>query len=317
MVTTVQHPASAKKNLGIFYVAAFVVMANANAVFSGNLLQSLHLVPFLFWGFLAASLFFMMQLAITQGVHALAIGKSSFLTLFTVNTTGAFNWFCYFYALKFIEPAVATAILVGIGPLATIGLERVIRWRKLPPYSYFGAAGILFGTALLAWASLSGFSGLREIHISHALIGLLAATIGGVAQAMNVVAVKRLGDKGWSASQIMAHRFYLLILAAMVLGLTGPGLSVEGESQIVRLAIATFLGIVIPLWMLQRGILYSEPFTVVALLSLGPVLTYAFQGFDGRIAWSTTSALGCSIVAVFTCYILWIKSKQDKAGESR
>lgn len=295
-------PITGSARPGIAYVAAFLLMANANAVFSGNLLQSLHPIILLFWSFLVTSVFFNTGLLLGSGRRALAIDRPSAGALSIINATSALNWIGYYYALRFIEPAIVSALMGGLGPLSTIALERIVRGRQLPARTYVAGSGILLGAALLAWASLSGLSGLKGISLSDSVIGLTAATIGGGSQALNTIAAKQLGDRGWTATRIMAHRFYLLIAVAALLAATGPGFWVDTAGQAGGVAIATVLGVIAPLWLLARGILLSEPFTVAALLSLAPIVTYIFQGFDNRIHWSVASAGGCAIVAAFTVY---------------
>ncbi|MFI1160763.1 EamA family transporter [Streptomyces sioyaensis] len=287
---------------GIAYVSAFLVLANANAVFSGNLLQSMHPFTFLFWSFFVSAVFFGIVLVARNGFASLKIERASVVPLLILNGTTAFNWIGYFYALHFIEPAIVSAMMGGLGPLVTIALERFLRKRRFPKRVYVPAAGVLLGAGMLAWASLTGKSGLAEISVTASVIGLIASTVGGVSQALNTVATKQLGERAWSATRIMTHRFYLLLVIAAGLSLSGPGLAVGGASQAGLLAVATVLGVIAPLWPLQRGIILSEPFTVAALLALAPILTYVFQGFDARMHWSVLSAVGCAVVAVFTVY---------------
>ncbi|MEV7597695.1 DMT family transporter [Kitasatospora sp. NPDC089797] len=295
---------------GVGYVSAFLVLANANAVFSGNLLQSVHPFTFLFWSFFAGSLFFGTVQVVQKGWGGLRIGRDSLGPLLTLNATSAFNWIGYFFALRFIEPAIVAAILGGLGPLVTIVLERTIRGRRFPARVYPAALGVLSGTALLAWGSLTGHSGITGASVAASVTGLVASAVGGVTQALNTVATKQLGDRGWSATRIMTHRFYLLLVVAAGLALSGPGLSLDGPAQTGLVAIATILGVIAPLWPLQRGIILSEPFTVAALLSLAPILTYLFQGFDDRMNWSAVSAAGCLVVAAFTVYSTRIISRK-------
>ncbi|UQA95672.1 DMT family transporter [Streptomyces halobius] len=295
-------PKKGSSTLGIAYVSTFLVLANANAVFSGNLLQSMHPFTFLFWSFFVSSVFFGILLVARNGLRALKIDRRSVVPLLILNTTSAFNWIGYFYALHFIEPAIVSAIMGGLGPLCTIVLERFLRKRRFSGWIYVPATGVLLGAGLLAWASFTGQSGLKDVSVAASVVGLLAAVVGGVSQALNTVATKQLAERAWSATRIMTHRFHLLLLVAAGLALAGPGLSVGGTSQAGLLAIATVLGVIAPLWPLQRGIILSEPFTVAALLSLAPILTYLFQGFDDRMDWSVASAAGCAVVAVFTVY---------------
>lgn len=312
MAETATHPASSRtgtpppgpgtSTLGITYISVFLFLANANAVFAGNLLQSMHPFTFLFWSFFASTVFFAVLLAARNGLRALRIDRGSAVPLLILNTTSAFNWIGYFYALHFIEPAIVSAIMGGLGPLCTIALDRLLRKRRLPQRIFAPAIGVLFGAGLLAWASLTGQSGLADTSVAASLIGLSAASVAGVSQALNTVATKQLAERAWSATRIMTHRFYLLLLVAVGLAVTGPGLSVGGASQAGLLAVATLLGVIAPLWPLQRGIILSEPFTVAALLALAPVLTYLFQGFDDRMDWSVASATGCAVVTVFTVF---------------
>lgn len=297
---------------GILYVAAFLVLANANAVFSGNLLQQLHPFTFLFWSFAISSGFFLTRLLLSAGTRGLAIGVSASGSLLVLNFTSALNWIGYFYALRYIEPAIVSAIMGGLGPVSTILLERVVRRRQLPVYTYVVAMGILSGTALLAWASLVGLAGVHPINVNDTLIGLAAAATGGASQALNTIATKQLGERSWTATRIMAHRFYLLIIVAAVLAYSGPGFVIASSMQVGGLVIATLIGVIIPLWLLQRGILLSEPFTVAALLAWAPLLTYIFQVFDVRIQWSVTSALGCAMIVLATVLGTWIKFKRQK-----
>lgn len=298
---------------GIAYVSAFLVLANANAVFAGNLLQSMHPFTFLFWSFFAGALFFGTLLVARDGWRALRVPRASAVPLLVLNGTTAFNWIGYFYALHFIEPAIVSAMMGGLGPLVTIALERVLRGRRFPRRVYVPAAGVLLGAGMLAWGSLTGQSGLTGISVAASVTGLVASVVAGVSQALNTVATKQLGDRGWGATRIMTHRFHLLLAVAAVLALSGPGLSVGGASQAGLLAVATVLGVIAPLWPLQRGIILSEPFTVAALLALAPLLTYLFQGFDARMEWSALSAAGCVVVAVFTVHGTRITHKGNVA----
>lgn len=285
---------------GIAQVAAFVVLGTANAVYSGNLLQDLHPFTFLFWSFLATSAVFLGLLARRQGLAAWRVGRESIRPLVVLNVTSALNWIGYFYALRFIEPAVVSSIMGGVGPLVTIGLERLVRHRRLSQGAATAAIGILAGAAVLAWGSLSGRSGLADSSATAAAVGLTSAVFGGLSMALTTIAVKQLGERGWSSSAILAHRFYLLVLIALCLALGGAELMPDGREQWTGIAVATAFGVILPIWLLQRGIIASQPFRVAALLATAPALTYLFQAFDARIEWSAASGIGCLLVSLFT-----------------
>lgn len=290
----------ASRYAGTYFVLGFLFFANANTVLSGRLLQTLNPFVFLFWSFVATALFYALRLLITRGPRGLVPRPGSTLPLVMLNGTTALTWVGYYYALRFIEPAIVSALMGGLGPLCTIALDRLVRHRRLPLLSYAAAAGILCGTALLAWSSLAGVSAVRELDVADTLIGLGAGIVGGVFQALNTVATKQLGDRGWQAGEIMVHRFYLLVVAAGVSCVTGPGFAVTSPTEVALLSVATVFGGIVPLWLLQRGILASEPFLVASLLALAPIVAYVLQIFDSRLSLSPVSALGCLVVVTFT-----------------
>lgn len=293
---------------GVLYVIGFLAMATGNAVYTGNLLQDLHPFTFLFWSFLATAIIFLVARTMKHGRAAFQINRSAWLPLFILNATSALNWIGYFYALRFIEPAIVSSIMGGVGPIITIGLEWLVRRRHLTLSAAVAGCGILTGTLVLTWGVLSGNSGLEQTIMSSAIIGLASAAFGGTSMALTTIVTKQLGERGWTAGAILAHRFYLLVLVAAALAIGNSQLLPVISSQWVGMAVATMSGVVFPLWLLQRGILLTEPFRVSALLSLAPILTFTFQTFDARIVLSPVSAVGCLIITVFTFYAVVLRN---------
>jgi len=287
---------------GIMYVVSFVIMANANAVLSGRLLQSLHPFTFLFWAFSITSITFLLRLKFYESSGFTKVRPTDLWALLVLNVASTLSWIGYFVALRYLEPAVVTATVCGFGPISIILLEKIVRKQDLPSHCYVAAIGAFTGTAILIWASASGLSGIRIEDSKGVLVGLLAALVGGASQSMTVISIKQLGDRGWNAERIMAHRFHLLIITAAILAFTGPGIFQISIVQVKYLSMAAVFGVMIPILLLQRGIIILEPFIVSVLLSIGPVITYILQGFDARISWSIPSAVGCCVVVVFTIY---------------
>ncbi|GLR10919.1 EamA family transporter [Mixta theicola] len=287
------------RKLGAILVLAFLVMANANAVVSGWLLQSVHPFTLLFWGFLITGLFFFARLSLQHGRSALKIPRASFASLITLNIASAISWIGYYYALKFIEPAIVSALMGCIGPLFIVATS-FITLRLLRANQIVTSAGIIIGTVVLAWASISDRSAIQNVSYQDVLIGLSAAFIGGIGQVITTLSTKQLAKQNWNASQIMAHRFYLLTLVAACMALNGPGLLVSSFGNVTAIALVSVFGILLPLWLLQKGIILSTPFTVSVLLSLGPLMTLLFQGFDARLLWSNLSVIGCAIIVLAT-----------------
>ncbi len=295
---------------GIACVVAFLLLANANAVLSGNLLQHIHPFLLLFWCFLITSIFFQIRLVLFSDQKTKVMKPGSFGLTIVLNAVTAFNWIGYFLALRYVEPAIVSALMGGFGPLSTIFWDHMIRKQKQSLSIYLVAMGILSGASILVVALLMGLSGTQQLELKYTVIGLVAGIIGGVSQALTIVVSKKMGDNGWTATQIMAYRFHLLVFIAAILAYySGPGIVITSRTELLGIALVTVLGVVLPLWLLQRGILLSEPFIVAALLAWAPLLTYFFQVFDSRIEMSSISFLGCMVVVFFS--LLGIAKKSN------
>ncbi|WP_413741630.1 hypothetical protein ACL2XO_23585 [Sodalis sp. RH15] len=306
---------SDSRKLGTLLVLAFLLMANANAVFSGWLLQSIYPFTLLFWGFLITTLFFFVRLSLTQGRTALKIPLASLSGLITLNLASGISWIGYYCALKFIEPAIVSALMGCIGPIY-IAVTSFMSQRQLSANQVITSFGIVIGTAVLSWASITDHSAIQNVSLQHVLLGLGSALIGGFGQVLTTLSTKGLAKQNWTASQIMAHRFYLLTLVAAVVAVTGQGVGVDTPSQMLAIGVVSLFGLLLPLWLLQKGIILSSPFTVSVLLSLGPLMTFLFQGFDSRLLWSNMSVIGCGIIVLSTINNFIFGQKTAKAERS-
>ena len=72
-------------------------------------------------------------------------------------------------------------------------------------------------------------------------------------------------------------------------------------SQIGAILGVTALGIV-PLYLLQRAIVITEPMVVALLLPLAPVIVFCLQYLDPRLHFSLPSLIGVASVTVFAVF---------------
>ena len=291
-----------KSILGILYIVIFLLFANANAVYSGNLLQDLNPFVFLFYSFIITSVFFALILKAGSRNERPRVTRQDYSAIALVNFTSAMARMSYFIALHYIEPAIVSAFMGGMGPISTIILGIFISSSGIHHnyYSYIVASGMLIGVIILIIASFTGNSGIHSLSFADSLTGLTAGMVGGIFQALNTISTKRLGNLGWSASRIMAHRFYLLIVISAFFVFTGPGFAIASSEQALKMIVAAVLGVIVPLWFLQRGIILSNSFTVAILLAWAPILTFLFQFFDQRLEYNNVTLLGCSVIVIST-----------------
>lgn len=76
--------------------------------------------------------------------------------------------------------------------------------------------------------------------------------------------------------------------------------------NIIWILLVTVGGVLIPNYLLQKGIQYTNTFLVMMLLSFIPVLTFVFQLFDTRIHFSLATAAG--VLLLFLCGMSSLKA---------
>lgn len=297
--------------LGVLCVLLFLIISNVNAVLSGWLLQQVHPFTLLFWSFLVVIIFFQVRLRVTMGKSSLRVPTFSTRNLLSLNVASSVSWIGYYYALRYIEPAIVSALMGCVGPMFIV-IKNFLSTKVWEKKSFFVATGMLLGTILLVWSSFSS-SGLEKISLISIAIGLLSAFIGGLGQVMTTLSTKGLAAQGWNASQIMAHRFYLLVLIVGMLAWHNDVLLVNNTNNVLPITLISIVGVLIPLWVLQKGIILSSPLTVSVLLSFSPLITLFFQKFDARLAWSSMTFVGCVvIVASVLAHFITLQGKEKK-----
>ena len=97
-----------------------------------------------------------------------------------------------------------------------------------------------------------------------------------------------------------ASRYLLIIAIALVATIMGDRPSNIGTGgDLLSLAVAATILIVLPLYSLQHGIARTAPLTAHVIRSLGPVLIFALELADGRIAYSGLILAGIALYSLF------------------
>lgn len=223
-----------------------------------------------------------------------------------VNLTTGVAWLAFFYAIKHLEPAVASTLYMGAGPLAVLALPRRRRSRRdeapraaCERACYVGLAATL---AALWLVVLGGGSGLQNIDPAATLAGLGAATLGGALIALGHFGARQLNDAGLGSDAVMATRFLAIVaIAGLVELFDGTPPEIATTEEAASLAAAAVLLIVLPSFALQLGVARASPLTVNVVRALGPVLLFFVQLADDRIV-PAPATLAC-VVAYAICVL--------------
>ncbi|WP_083567001.1 hypothetical protein [Hyphomicrobium sp. CS1GBMeth3] len=285
---------------GLIWCATFVVLDAAQAVLFGSFLQRMDslLLGLLVFGMSSlACLAFVVWRSADEVRAALAAPR----LLAQLNISTATGWLAYLGALQLIEPAVAFTIFSGIIPV-TIVAARV--WgdgagARLHGWEARGLAILVLGLVVLAVSTLAGFSGFVRGGGVVALVGLSLAAFSGVAMSWMLLVSFKLNRIGVSPAGVFAARFPLYLLLAVagyLVGLDNKG-PVAADDMIVAVA----LGLVVlafPIYAVQQAVALTSALTVGAATALIPVVVLALQMLEGRVAYSSATAMGLAIYTV-------------------
>jgi drug/metabolite transporter (DMT)-like permease len=297
-----------KSTLGILFVLIFSILTAGKEVVSGNVVQ--YLSPFLlvFIIFFIIILFFQLNTQLRKNNRPDFKGNIKDLVLINIATVG--GWLTLYHVIKYLEPAVASAVITATGPILTTLMDNIIRTKKKVNFFelFFGVC-IISTTAVLTYYTLAGQSGLLINNKTITIIALCGAFISGVSVVATTVYSKKLYSNGWNAGQLMAHRFYLLLIFAFLGMLCEDNILLQLYQNWHIIIVLSIFGFLIPLYILQLGIIRTSPVIVASLISLSPCFAMIFQLFDKRIQMNIHSVTGILVLTIFIIMnIIWSKN---------
>lgn len=222
-----------------------------------------------------------------------------------VNGTTALMWLSFLYSLKFIPPAVAAAINAGIIPIATYAILKVKDPKCLPArVSLFRYSMLLLAVMGLMVTTIMQSNGV--VKLSSYIVGFLCVVISGATTALNNVYIKDLFISGFNAKEVMAIRFYGIIILSSVMLLLSKNSIDYAVALSYELFFAAALGMVLPLYLLQKGIALTKPTDAAVLMALGPVVTYCLQTIVGSYHFYPATFVLIMIAALTAVYESYI-----------
>lgn len=290
------------RRFGIAIAATtFLLLFASKDVYMGYFLQSFD--PFLlaFLCFVIASAFYHAFYFARHKNGYFQKVRANFSNVFWLNITTTVSWLGGFYALRFIEASIVGSLNFSMSPLIVAAMAFFLKPRRtVYALEIVAGLGVLSAMIFLIWTSLHGLSSVGHIPHAHAVAGLSSALAAGIAIAGNTVFSKRLSDAGLSADFVLASRFHLLILSAIFFWMM-EGMPLGEINFFTALSVLgiAFLGVLIPLYILQKVIECLEPITVSFIIIIRPVGAYLLQYFDPRLSLSGYSLAGVAAVVFF------------------
>lgn len=306
-------------NAGLLFLFLFNFLTAAKGVFLGSFLQTVNPFLVLTLCFGIVTLFFIIYNRVVDGYHATlgAQTRSHWKQIFGLNLSALVGWTGFYFALKLIEPAIVTSITSASGPILTAIYFASLRKEKIPSIQWTFYTTTAAVMVYLVIESYLGFSAVRDISISQVAIGTGAALSCGVANVANAVLAKDLNNRGLKARHIIPLRFYLLVIAGALLSPSTAWASLAHSDVLLSILVIAFFGVAIPVILFQKGIEYTNPFTVASVHATIPIFVLAAQLFDQRLVPSRYSIIGAVGITVISMLSLIIKSAPQSNAVSR
>ncbi|MER0469318.1 DMT family transporter [Bacillus cabrialesii subsp. cabrialesii] len=293
--------------LGICFVLIYNIFSSIKEVVSGHIVQTISpfLLVVLTFGF-AAIVFQIISLSKYKNEYRKPFQNRSTLIKVNLSTVGA--WIGFFYGVKYLEPAIVSTLIAGIGPAIATIYQILFNSNKIKnDVESYTSVGILLCSILLVCFSLTGMTSLESMSYTDIIKGVALTVISSICVVVTTFYTKEFSSIGCSPITIMAHRFYLLIPISLIAFF----LTNDQEVNIIKdlpiiLYIAIF-GATIPLLCLQYGIKLCQPAMVVTLLAIAPLFTYIFELADPRLKLSIISGIFILITTIL-CVISTLSS---------
>lgn len=290
--------------IGVYALLGSAILTSISQVFYAKQVQSVH--PFLFTGisFFITGLYFQ-AFTIKQPVNV--NWKVAGRPILKLNIASAITFMGFYFALKYVEPAIVSSLEMGVAPLFIVVLMMFQR-KIISTKKWIISIGTLCACLLLIWAVINGESGITAQFSSKLFVGIFASVVCGIGAVFCSEYSKQLSDLGWTSSLILANRYIGIIFISFLF--TYDLIIPYFTENIIWILIVTLLGVLIPNYLLQKGIQYTNTFFVMMSLSFIPVFTFLFQLFDTRIQFSIITCIG--VLLLFCCGIYSLTDDRDK-----
>jgi drug/metabolite transporter (DMT)-like permease len=265
----------------------------------------------------------MLSIAITFGYATLLFNLINFKKIFhlytlvgknikllsKMNLLTLVNWLSSFMTLNYIDPATAICIILSIVTITLFFVYTPLNQIKNNKHLVCSILLILMSMSLIIKHHVSSFETVRA-----SILGFSWCVLGGISGAFIGTHSERMGKAGFSVTQILATRFYLLIL----LGIIGFYFMADGSPVVIDwkyYLLASLVVVIFPLLMYQTAIRSLGALIVSLLEPFTPVFTYFLQVMvaDYQFNWMTVMLLVISSLAI----VWFVKIEQNIAAKRK
>jgi drug/metabolite transporter (DMT)-like permease len=278
--------------VGAFFVLCYSVLSAAKEVIIGHAVQDVNPNVLVFLSFGFTLIIFNAGAVLNFRLFArrwrFYADRRTDLLLLNVETGLA--WGCFFWAVRYLEPAVVSAVTVGLSPL----FSQIFSADRDSGVAI--AAKVILSSivsACLLVATFLGFSAVGLVDRFSFVFGAILCMFGALAISLVTSRTRRLYQAGCNALDLMRTRFLILVGISGLAASWSSGVELD-TSLIATSAVIAVFGIALPLFALQKGLEDCSATMTLLIISSAPGFTLLFQMFDPRLDYSlaTVAAVG-------------------------
>ncbi|MDM4721535.1 EamA/RhaT family transporter [Micromonospora sp. WMMA1363] len=305
---------SASRNaplVGTLLVLGYCVINSTKSVFEGSLVQHLSPEFIAFNSFVLAQGFYFM--ICRDKAALLATVRRCLPDVIALNVATMVSWVAVLYAFTVFEPAMANSVILGLVPSITIALGFKLRpGVRALRLEVVAALGMLAAMSFLVAAAWNGSSAIGDLPKDDLAAGLIYCVLTSFALSAITYFTRRLGDQGMSVQQMMASRFGVLILVTLGLLIGRDSFDAYTPRNIGAILLISIVGVIVSLYLLQAGMVRTEPITVSMLFGTNLIITYVVQFLDPRLHQSTTTFVGVLVLSAAMCLGAWARWRDGR-----
>lgn len=219
--------------------------------------------------------------------------------LLQMNIVTLFNWLSTFMSLHYLDPATALCLNLGILSVTIFFISTPLHKLKANKHLGLSVLFVLFSMGLIIKQHLASASG--DLHLRNIILGIAWCALGGFTGAFIGMSSEAMGRAGFSVTQILATRFYLLTLVsgvALLLTHHHAPIVIDWKYYFLSSLIIVFF----PLLMYQTAIRELGTLLVSLLEPFSPVFTYILQVEVGDYRFNL---LTISLLILASAAVVW------------
>jgi len=239
-----------------------------SALYTHVLLQDIDPLVFAFYCFaMVIALSFTIRRLFCSDRPLLQDVRANVKHVLLLNVTTAADWVLYLVALKYINGSFTNALVFGVTPIASLFFSARQNRERL----FFSILILLFLT-LIAFEYVN-FDSTKTENIVY---GIVISIVAGIAVGGTTVSLKELSNRKLQIVDVILTRYVLTLVIAFAI-ILGRGTAFRVPPlDVVKIFVVSILFVLLPTYLVQRGIRAISPFSTAVISSSIPALTFLF-----------------------------------------